>query len=388
MSDGLLLTLTEDIYDAATDGTPWSVVGRALQNLLGARSAALMTGDFAQGRADLLYHADIPGEAVTSYQTHYRKVDLWTNRAAALAVRPGPARRFKVWTSGHLVPDSEFLRSEFYGDFGRRLGLRYVVGTVLPLGAAGMMPLGLHRSERDKPFSDADARLLEAVLPHLRRAFQIRYHLRASSTVTPELAALDALSTGILVVDAEMGVVVANAAAEAMAATTQTIRMASAGARGHVRTFAAAVDRCDNGRLNALVRETALSGGAGGGLRLHDPDGETILAALVTPLPERLLGSRGGHGGRVMGRALILLRRLTVPREPARVELLRSLFGLTLAEGEVACALIGGATKEAVAGRRGSKFSTVHTQVRSILAKTGAANLRDLERMLNCLQVH
>jgi DNA-binding NarL/FixJ family response regulator len=49
-----------------------------------------------------------------------------------------------------------------------------------------------------------------------------------------------------------------------------------------------------------------------------------------------------------------------------------------------ALALVGGATKASVAHRRRSQVSTVNTQVRSILAKTGAANLRDLERMLGC----
>jgi DNA-binding NarL/FixJ family response regulator len=43
---------------------------------------------------------------------------------------------------------------------------------------------------------------------------------------------------------------------------------------------------------------------------------------------------------------------------------------------------MGGATKEAVATLRHSQVSTVRTQVRSILEKTGAANLRDLERIL------
>lgn len=388
MSEGSLLALTEDIYDAATGGTPWSVVGKSLQNLFGARSAALMTGDFATGCADLLYHAEIPLDAVTRYQTHYRKVDLWTNRAAALAARPALAVRPKVWISGHLVPDSEFLKSEFYGDFGRRLGLRYVVGTVVPLGAAGLMPIGLHRSERDRPFADADARLLEVVLRHLRRAMQLRHHLRAASAMTLELAALNVLSTGVLVVDAEMAVLVANTAAEMMATETSAIRLLATGARGSVRMTACVIDRGDNGRLSALVRQTALAGGAGGGLRLHDTEGTTTLAALVAPLPQGLTGARDGCTGRAVGRALILLRRLTGSRDPLRVDLLRNLFGLTLAEGEVACALAGGVTKEAVAARRGSKFSTVHTQVRSILAKTGTANLRELERLMNSLQVH
>jgi DNA-binding CsgD family transcriptional regulator len=61
---------------------------------------------------------------------------------------------------------------------------------------------------------------------------------------------------------------------------------------------------------------------------------------------------------------------------------LRDLFGLTAAEAEVARALAGGATKSSVALARGIAETTVRTQVRAVLTKTGAANLRDLERLL------
>ncbi len=82
------------------------------------------------------------------------------------------------------------------------------------------------------------------------------------------------------------------------------------------------------------------------------------------------------------GRALILLREARPKPDFPDPQILRGLFGLTLAEAEVAQALMGGATKEAVAALRHSQVSTVRTQVRSILEKTGAANLRDLERIL------
>jgi len=384
MSDGRLLALTEQIYDAATGATPWSAVGRGLMGLVGAQSASIMTGDLAAGQAEILYHADIPLDAVIAYRNHYRKVDLWTNRAAEAVLKNGTGACPKVWTSGHMVPDREFLRSEFYADFGRPLGLRYVVGTVVPLGAAGMMPIGLHRPEGAAPFTPMDARLLECLLPHLRRALQLRHQLKpAAAAVPPGLAALDALAAGILVVDAQMHVQVANAAAEIMMAGGLAIRSVRNGAR---QAMAAALHHEDNNALRALVRATALGGSAGGAVRLRDPEGGAALAALVSPLPRRLLDRPAELGGRVAGQALILLRDLTARQEPLRARLLQDLFGLTRAEAEVACALAGGAPKSAVAAKRGSQVSTVRTQVRSVLEKTGAANLRDLERLLSRLQ--
>jgi DNA-binding CsgD family transcriptional regulator/PAS domain-containing protein len=387
MSDGRLLALTEVIYDAAAGGTTWSAVGQSLRGLIGAHSEALMVGDLKTDRVKVLSYAEIPAQAIAAYRDHYRTVDLWTNRAAEAAAMHGRAAPPKVWTSGHLVPDTEFLRSEFYVDFGRRLGLRYVVGTVLPLGAAGMMPIGFHRPEGAEPFTETDSRLLECLLPHLRRALQIHHQLNStSSSVSPGAAALDALSLGVLVVDEELRVLVANAAAEAMAARAAGVRLvagASSGTRG--KTVVAATYHAENVALHALVRATALNGSPGGAVRLSNATGSSAVAALVAPLPHRLYDTSTEAVGRMPGQALVLLRDLASSPNPPKVELLRVLFGLTTAEAEVARALCRGATKTAVATMRGLQVSTVRTQVRAILQKTGAANLRDLENLLGRL---
>ncbi len=374
-----LLGLTEQIYDAAAGGTPWSAIGQGLTGLVHARSASLMAGDVAGGAVELLCHTNIPAEAVAAYGARYRHVDLWTSRAARQAAAGASPR---VFISGHLVPDSEFLKSEFWNDFGRRHGLRYVIGTVVPLGQAGVMPIGLHRPAGAAPFAEEEKRLVEAVLPHLRRALQLRHRLAAvEAAPAPGLAALDALATGVVVVDAELNVVLANMAAETMAARDEGFRLQRTGARALSRTVFAPRRREEREALLALVRDAALRGEAGGALRLSGEDGAPRIAGLVTPLPARLADAPLSLAGRVPGRALLMLRPLGAAAAP-RIGLLRDLFGLTAAEAEVARALAGGASKAAVAATRGIAETTVRTQVRAVLAKTGAANLRDLERML------
>ncbi|MBM3604741.1 MAG: hypothetical protein FJX25_08290 [Alphaproteobacteria bacterium] len=55
------------------------------------------------------------------------------------------------------------------------------------------------------------------------------------------------------------------------------------------------------------------------------------------------------------------------------------------AEAELALALRGGATNDAVAARRRVCVTTIRMQVRAILAKTNVSNIRDLERLLALL---
>jgi DNA-binding CsgD family transcriptional regulator len=390
MSERLVLGLTEQIYEAATGGIPWATVGEDLMRLVQASSATLMVDPPAGGAAEVLFRGDIPTDAALAYHAHYRTVDLWTNRAREVAVDRGNSVFPVVWTSGTLVSDAEFLRSEFYGDFGRNLGLRYVVGTVLSLGEIGLMPIGLHRPAGSPPFERAQAQLLELLLPHLRRAMQLRHRLGSEGpAVAPSFAALDALAAGVLVVDADLHVLVANAAAEAMARPGGAICLVRASrGRGVVSTVARALHHSDNAALSAIVRATAQCGAPGGAVPLRDGEGATVVAALVSPLPRRLSAVPGDLAGRVAGQALILMRDLRPTRGDVQPQLLRELFGLTQAEAEVALTLVGGATKESVAELRRAQVSTIRTQVRSILAKTGAVNLRGLDRVLASLRSH
>ncbi|WP_376089695.1 helix-turn-helix transcriptional regulator [Roseomonas sp. CCTCC AB2023176] len=392
MSPARVLAVTEEIYDAATGGTPWAVVGASLTALLRARTISLMAGDVLAGEPEILCAAEVPPDGVTAYRRHYRHVDLWTKRAAAAFAHEAAHGPPRVSVSGTLVPEAEFVESEFYREFGRHHGLRYVVGSFVPLGAAGAMPIGLHRPAGAAPFGDPERKLLSAVLPHLRRAMQLRHRLGAAagdgSAPAPGLGALDALSQPLLILDADMHVLVANLAAEAVtSAEGAALRLRRAGhLRAAARTVLTPTHRADRVALEALVRATAFAQGTGGAIRLRDAQGVPSLAGLVTPLPRRIAAADGGGIARVEGRALLLLREIGRSAAAPNADVLRGLFGLTRAEADIVRSLAGGATKAAVATARGLRETTVRTHVRSVLDKTGAANLRDLERMLAGLE--
>src|SRR5689334_16235083 len=134
-----LLALTDAIYDAAAGGTPWNTVERSLRSLMRAGTATLFVGDHASGRAELLWREGFSDKDVVLYHTHYRHLDLWTTRTAAAVASSGQARDanapIEVLIGGERrVPDAEYERSAFYNEFGRQHGMRYVIGTVVPLG--------------------------------------------------------------------------------------------------------------------------------------------------------------------------------------------------------------------------------------------------------------
>jgi len=140
-----------------------------------------------------------------------------------------------------------------------------------------------------------------------------------------------------------------------------------------------ALHREDSKALRLLVASAA-GGGPGGSLRMHagtaDDRHELLQVVIVVPLQSR----QAGGGGLALVRIEDLGERVVPPSG-----LLCSIFGFTSGEADVALRLVGGASAEDVATSRGVSPDTVRHQIRSILRKSEATNLRDFERLMATL---
>jgi DNA-binding CsgD family transcriptional regulator len=126
-------------------------------------------------------------------------------------------------------------------------------------------------------------------------------------------------------------------------------------------------------------------GGAGGALRLRntrdEPAQHASLAVLVSPAVSHFLSDVRDAYRVLRGTATVVIRQLNHALRPPP-GLMSELYGLTKAEADVALRFSGGATVEDVARVRQVSLETVRTQVKTILRKTNAASLRDLERII------
>ena len=368
------------IYAAAAEEAGWATAMLALQRAVGASSAGLFAAP--DGVIETIHGSSFDPADIRDYARHYHRLDPWLQRLRAPVLRGGPATLSTLGQS--LLAQDAFRRSEFYNDFARRIGLEWIVGAIGRLGP-GSFHLGLHRPAGRESFGAAELALLEAVVPHLRRGLQLRERLRGIEAL-PALM-LDAMPEAALVVDADLRLRHANLAAVRLCAPGSAIRLAQesrlSGAPLRLRLPEAGAAA----RLAALV-QGAIGGGTGGAMRLRAEAEEerASLALLVSPLPARLRPAGGAElsPGAAPGLALILLRPLDhlPPPPPA---LLQAVFGLSLAEAEVAAGLAGGNGADWLAERRGVSPATIRAQVRALLEKTGTHNLRELEAVLASL---
>jgi DNA-binding CsgD family transcriptional regulator len=372
-----LTDVVASAYEAATGGSTWFEFGALLCDLVGAQRATLRMTDGTL--TNLLRASD---QADADYLDHYHLVDPYRARFAGNFASGGSPPN-SVSLGQDIMPRSRLLLSEYFTDYAVRHGQQHMMGGTI--GLSQPPPIGLHRDATAGAFTEDESRKLELVLPHLTRALQLRSRMLQDVKIrAAETMALDALSHCVIVVDAAMHVLHANSAAVALTAGSRSGLRIFAPGRGGLRL--AARHRDDSRHLEHLVAAAA-AGGSGGSLRVRaQPDDVSemaSLAVLVSPAPTRFAAgqSRQPLPGLASGTALVVARELARPLAvaPAR---LSDLYGLTHAEAAIAVSLAGGVTAEGVARGRQVSLDTVRSQVRTVLRKTNAANLRDFERIL------
>ena len=231
------------------------------------------------------------------------------------------------------------------------------------------MPLGVLRRST-AAFDTREARLLEGLLPHLRRALLMTVRLLDAERQAAGMRIVAGASDrAVMLLDGEGRLVCGNDAAHALIAEGDGIAL-----RGGKLALGAGHGR----RLATLVEQAATrSGDCGGAMGVERSDG-LRLALLVTPAaaPDDAPRPAGG----VLVTAVVVGARQVAP-----VERLRQLFGLTLAEAEVVDALFAGGSPESIASDRRVSLTTVRSQLSAIYAKTGAASATQLMRLVGPL---
>lgn len=355
--------LIADIYAAALDEGEWprfsTLVGKAAG--IEAVSVWLTQNSTIIDTSMAPMYASLLGP----YREHFGKLDPW---ATGLTRHPTE----KVMLAYEHIREDDLQKTEFYHDFARPGGMFRPIGVKMRLAPDVYATMGSENPFARKLFTETDKRRVQQVLPHVKRALQLRR--RQQQTIPAagtHAAALNAFAFGIIICDSACRAVFVNKTAEDYADQKMGIALG---------TSARAVSVLLPGETRTLTRliHDAAKGGEGGLLRVSGQDGTAALIVLVTPLPRQL----GQHYG--PGYALLSLR--SMHDRPAFAETsLGALFGLSPTQAAIALALHAGKSPEQIAIERGVQISTIRTHLAQIFARTAAENQRDLVRLIGLL---
>ena len=223
----------------------------------------------------------------------------------------------------------------------------------------------------DRPRLEEDrAELLTMLFPHIQNALRIQAALGLfqDRAETAE-SMLNATSTASFLLSATGRLLHMNAAAQSLALA----RDGFAERDGRIMP----VHLEHKARWSELIAAAGRRDHAGGALMLGRAAGKRPLQVLVSPFH----ADTPGRPGRVLVLATEPDRAVNFPDT-----VLRQLYGLTMAETEIANGLLTGFPPEAIAGLRGVSVGTVRSQIKSLLLKTETRRQTDLLRLLHTLR--
>jgi DNA-binding CsgD family transcriptional regulator len=350
--------LVERIYDAAFDDAAFGKLSANLGEALGVEQVLVST---RRGREMIDLAILGPPSAMEDYAAHYWRIDPWSR--AILGV---PTGRFAF--GDELVPTAMVRETEFYHDFARPQGVLFPMGGRLTLDAETYLNISINRPGASPVFREADRQDLADIAGHVRRMVQLRRRFEQARAQGLATAAIDGLSFGLALTEADGRLLVANRALEAMAEARQGVSLVG-------RRLAAAAHRQAD-RLASLIFDAAHLRRSGV-CALAGADGAPWGSAIATPA-----SPRNPYGASTVG-ALALVAVSPAHATPADAgAIIAQLFGLSRAESEIVAALWAGEAPQAIAERRDVRPTTLKTQLDAIYRKTGLANQRQLMRLL------
>lgn len=212
-------------------------------------------------------------------------------------------------------------------------------------------------------------RLMQLLTRHVATAVRCSLAMRyAESEASTKADALEALATGVLLIDDRGKIVWMNRAAREIIARNDGLAQEGG-------DLVAATSR-ETARLRSIMKVSfnGSGGRSGGQVALSRPSGLPPLLALAASVSH-------------VRYATVRASRMLVVTDPSRTkkalfESLRMLWNLSSAEAAIACALADGRTLAQISIDRGVGLQTVRTQLKQIFFKTETHSQPELVRLL------
>jgi hypothetical protein len=354
------------LYEAVIAPEGMADALNALGDSFGASECCLLSIDKAANRLELLDTGQrlFSSEAYRDYRDHFVQID-----EPRLMLETTPAG--SVFSDVDHFSEERVNRSEYYQDFLRRYGSRFIFGTNLINDRKRIAGVSLHRGPATGGFASSDRELLARAIPHLRRITLLRLRLfDLEGEVSLSRAALDRLSFGLATTDAAGRLVLTNARFEAALALGDGLALRN-------RAIDAATPRATSALAAAIAAAARASAGKGSrrpgsGLRLPRPSGRKPWAIAVVPLPVRSDLARQASPG-----ALLVLGDLDALRETPLGQLV-DLFGLTPGEARLVERLLHAGSLAAAAELNGTTIGTARHVLKQVFHKTDTHSQAEL----------
>jgi DNA-binding CsgD family transcriptional regulator len=364
--------LIDRCYSAATNDKEWPDLLKDINGFLDGHGATLFFTDSQQKPIDEFFGDNVSPESIADYQSYFHTIDVRIHRALSGGLD-------RIVTDLDLVDEETVRTHEFYQDFLRPIGQRYVISALLDLGDGTYAFLSSHRSLNQDHASSDDLERAHLLLPHLRRSLQLRRRLfRARNQGQGALELLHGLGQALFLINGDGRVIWQNASADRLLKQQDGISTSDGELRACSQAANTELQRIIKSGLSAssLLRERT-----GGMMTIPRPSMKRSYHVLVSPLSTAGKSNLALQQSSISPSAAVFIMDLEQnPTPPAVV--LRKLYNLTPAEGRLAMAIGSGISLKAYAEQNKLSIHYVRWLLKQVEAKTDTRRLADLIRLL------
>jgi DNA-binding CsgD family transcriptional regulator/PAS domain-containing protein len=357
--------VVEAVYDCALDPSRWRDTINMISDLLESQRCSLGVHDYTTGRNELAVQ--------TPYENDHHWWRLHEETYSRLSPLWAPAQLLSVGSVATLtmmIDDDEFVESRYYQEWVKPQGIHDIIAVkVLQTGKrAGL--LTANRAQNLARYGDKEIQLLTLLSPHVCRAIAISDALNLKAVRSEALeATLNALATGVYLVDRQGRIVFMNSAAEKQVRDNNAVRIQESRLLPADHKARVALTKI----IDESVTDEAATPTSGVMLALPDKD-DGGLVATVLPLNR---GDRRNFYSPFAAMAAIFVQDpIVVPPLPG--EAFAKLYGLTGSELRVLLAMAPGLSVKEAAEVLGISETTAKTHLQHIYEKTHTSKQTEL----------
>jgi DNA-binding CsgD family transcriptional regulator len=364
--------IVPEIYKATVDSSHWDYVLETVARMTGSKTACLYHLDKNFGMVNTIAQYGCPPHLVQSYNKQFADLDTYFDNTVEQEIPEEPLHQFIHPGSRHF----DELDPKIYESWMKPQDIHHIGRIQFLNTESHKASIALLRDEASGEWSDGDIRIIDEIVPHLKRAIDIhaeftRLRLKQDALVQ----GLDRLVIGLILYDQQARAVYVNPTAKAIIAAHPALALNDEG----LYLYHAE----DNRQLRKTILRTATidsddSWKQSISIGITHPDVPAPLPLLVTPMHAHLLTTELDYEG---ARVAVFISDPNMP-QPISVDNLVSVYKLTPSEAQVAISIANGHSIENIAQKSNHSAHTIRSQLKSTFKKTGVSRQSELIKLL------
>lgn len=343
------------IYQGPLERIPWNSAIRLIRKHLRANWTSLVLRPAsASAPAQLIRDNGKGAELFTMGDFHYEMFSL----DGMPELTQG-----RVVTIDETVDITAWMKSRFYKSWVEPFDIRFIMSLDVTGQDGADCRLMVTRGPKQSDFSADDKAFLSALHPHFRGALYLHSRLNSLDSERKLYStAVEEMLVGTVVMDGAGRIIRCNSTAKEILAEKDGLMLR----QGMLRTEIPGHDHKFQKLIHAALDSSSQNAVEPHATSVPRGSGRSNLSILIRPIPHSDLSGSKQHP------AVAIFIRDPERRPSPSAELLRQLFGFTVAEATLALLLANGRSLDEAAERLNVRKNTARAHLRSIFDKTGA----------------